>query len=67
MHISEQAWHKKQLQGLVVLQVDEVINIAAPAKHRYSKAVLLLPSFVCTCQKKSTAGMMRLQTRDASG
>ena len=40
MHITEQGWHKKQLQGLFVLQVDEVINIAAAAKHRYIKAAL---------------------------
>lgn len=32
-----QEWHKQQLQGLFVLQADEVINTAAAAKHRQDR------------------------------
>ena len=39
--LCQQAWHKRQLQGLFVLQADEAINIAAAAKYRYQKLPLL--------------------------
>lgn len=34
-----QTWHNRQLSGLFVLQVDEVVNIAAAAKQRYELCV----------------------------
>ena len=38
--LCQQAWHKRQLQGLFVLQADETINVAAAAKYRYQKSAL---------------------------
>ena len=38
MHAPVQAMHDTVLQGKYVLQVDEIVNMAAPAKERYNEA-----------------------------